>query len=256
MKLEECVYNSDEIFSRNILYWGKGFQENLASKHVCIFGLGGVGGYTAEMLARAGVGNFTLLDFDKVSISNINRQIIALRENIGEDKTKLFDRRLKSINPMIKITCINDFYSENLDINLKQYDYVIDAIDSMRSKIHLLESCHNQNIPIISSMGAGNRLDPTKLYICDISEIENKNAPFISNILYQLRKRGIESGIKVVASREKPFSQEKITADECIETKQGEKIEFKKIIPSSTPFVATTAGILMAYQVIKDFMNE
>ena len=104
-------------------------------------------------------------------------------------------------------------------------------------------------------MGAGNRIDPTQLYICDISKIENKNAPFVSNIIYQLKKRGIEKGIKVVASREKPFSQEKITELERIETQDGEIIEFNKIIPASTPFVASTAGILMAYQIIKDFQT-
>lgn len=242
----------NELFSRNILYWGKEFQENLASKNICILGLGGVGGYTAEMLARAGVGRLTLVDFDTVSTSNINRQIIALQSTIGEKKTKLFEERLKNINPELKLTCVDDFYSENLILDLAQYDFVVDAIDSMRSKIHLLETCHKLGVPVISSMGAGNRLDPTALHICDISEIENKNAPFVSNILYQLKKRGIESGITVVASREKPFSQEKISEQERIETKSGEIVEFNKIIPSSTPFVASTAGIFMAYHIIKE----
>ena len=249
------MFNSEEIFSRNILYWGKEFQEDLASKNICILGLGGVGGFTAEMLARAGVEKLALVDFDKVSTSNLNRQIIALQTNIGEKKTTLFEQRLKNINPDIKITCIDDFYSENLALNLADFDFIVDAIDSMRSKIHLLETCHKLGIPVISSMGAGNRLDPTQLYICDISEIENKNAPFVSNIIYQLKKRGIENGITVVASREKPFSQEKITEQEHIETKSGEIIEFNKIIPSSTPFVASTAGIFMAYYIVKELMK-
>lgn len=243
----------NEIFSRNELYWGEAFQQNLASKNICILGLGGVGGYTAEMLVRAGIGNLTLVDFDTVSTSNINRQIIALKSTVGEKKTTLLENRLKDINPNIKITTINDFYNENLNINFTKFDFVVDAIDSMRSKIHLLETCHKLNVPIISSMGAGNRLDPTQLYICDISEIENKNAPFISNIIYQLKKRGIEKGITVVASREKPFSQEKINEIEQIETQSGEFIEFNKIIPASTPFVASTAGIIMAYHIIKEF---
>ena len=249
------MFNSEEIFSRNILYWGKEFQEDLASKNICILGLGGVGGYTAEMLARAGVGRLTLVDFDTVSTSNINRQIIALHSNIGKKKTELFTERLKNINPELKITAIDDFYSDKLEIDLTDYDFIVDAIDSMRSKIHLLETCHKSGVPVISSMGAGNRLDPTQLYICDISEIENKNAPFVSNIIYQLKKRGIENGITVVASREKPFSQEKITEQERIETKSGEIIEFNKIIPSSTPFVASTAGIFMAYYIIKELMK-
>lgn len=249
------MFNSEEIFSRNILYWGKEFQEDLASKNICILGLGGVGGYTAEMLTRAGVGRLTLVDFDTVSTSNINRQIIALHSNIGKKKTELFTERLKNINPELKITAIDDFYSDTLKLDLTVYDFVVDAIDSMRSKIHLLETCHKSGVPVISSMGAGNRLDPTQLYICDISGIENKNAPFVSNIIYQLKKRGIENGITVVASREKPFSQEKITEQEHIETKSGEIIEFNKIIPSSTPFVASTAGIFMAYYIIKELMK-
>lgn len=249
------MFNSEEIFSRNILYWGKEFQEDLASKNICILGLGGVGGYTAEMLTRAGVGRLTLVDFDTVSTSNINRQIIALHSNIGKKKTELFTERLKNINPELKITAIDDFYSDTLKLDLTVYDFVVDAIDSMRSKIHLLETCHKSGVPVISSMGAGNRLDPTQLYICDISGIENKNAPFVSNIIYQLKKRGIENGITVVASREKPFSQEKITEQERIETKSGEIIEFNKIIPASTPFVASTAGILMAYYIIKELMK-
>ena len=243
----------NETFSRNILYWGEDFQKNLASKNICILGLGGVGGYTAEMLVRAGVENLTLVDFDTVSTSNINRQIIALQSTTNLKKTTLFESRLKDINPKINITTIDDFYSENLNINFTQYDFVVDAIDSMRSKIHLLETCYKLNVPIISSMGAGNRFDPTQLYICDIANIENKNAPFVSNILYQLKKRVIKTGISVVASREKPFSQEKINELEQITTQAGETIEFNKIIPASTPFVASTAGILMAYHIIKEF---
>lgn len=242
----------NETFSRNILYWGEDFQKNLASKNICILGLGGVGGYTAEMLARSGVGQLTLVDFDTVSTSNINRQIIALQSSVGQKKTELFKERLQNINPELKLTCIDDFYSENLPLDFTQFDYVADAIDSMRSKIHLLETCHKFGVPVISSMGAGNRIDPTALYICDISEIENKNAPFVSNILYQLKKRRIETGITVVASREKPFSQEKISELEHIETKSGEIVEFNKIIPASTPFVASTAGIYMAYHIIKE----
>ena len=243
----------NEIFSRNELYWGEAFQKNLASKNICILGLGGVGGYTAEMLTRAGIGNLTLIDFDTVSTSNINRQIIALQSTVGQKKTTFFGKRLKDINPNININLIDDFYSENLKLDFTQFDYVVDAIDSMRSKIHLLETCYKSNVPIISSMGAGNRIDPTQLYICDISEIENKNAPFVSNIIYQLKKRGIEKGITVVASREKPFSQEKINELEKIKTQNGETIEFNKIIPASTPFVASTAGIIMAYHIIKEF---
>lgn len=245
---------SEECFSRNKLFWGEDNQNLLSLKHVAIFGLGGVGGFCAEALARAGIGELTIIDFDTVSVSNINRQLVALYSTVGESKAELFRRRLKDINPNIKLNVVEDFYTGNLD--LSNIDYVADAIDTMRSKIELLENCVKNNISVISSMGAGNRIDPTKLYISDISEIENKNAPFVSNVIYQLKKRGIENGIAVVASREKPFVQEKKSTTEAITTKSGENIEFTKITPSSTPFVASCAGIFMASYIVRSFLKE
>lgn len=244
----------DEIFSRNILFWGEGNQKLLSLKHAAVFGLGGVGGFCAEALARAGLGELTIIDFDNVSLSNINRQLVALQSTVGQNKTKLFENRLKDINPDIKLNVVDDFYNGNLD--LSGVNYVADAIDTMRPKIELLEYCVKNSIPVISSMGAGNRIDPSKLYISDISEIENKNAPFVSNIIYQLKKRGIEKGITVVASREKPFVREKISSSEKITTKSGENIEFTKITPASTPFVASCAGIFMASYITQSFLKE
>lgn len=244
----------DEIFSRNKLFWGEENQNLLSLKHVAVFGLGGVGGFCAEALVRAGIGSMTIIDFDNVSVSNINRQLVALQSTVGQNKAMLFEKRLKDINPNIKLNVIDDFYTGNLD--LSNIDFVADAIDTMRSKIELLEYCIKNNIPVISSMGAGNRIDPSKLYISDISEIENKNAPFVSNIIYQLKKRGIDKGITVVASREKPFVQEKISSSEKIVTKSGEDIEFTKITPSSTPFVASCAGIFMASYITQSFLKE
>lgn len=243
-----------DIFSRNELFWGKDNQEILSSKHVAVFGLGGVGGFCAEALARAGIGELTIIDFDTVSETNINRQLVALHSTVGKSKAELFKDRLKDINPDIRLNVVDDFYSG--DLKLSNADYVADAIDTMRSKIELLGTCVKQNIPVISSMGAGNRIDPTKLYISDIAEIENKNAPFVSNIIYQLKKRGIEKGIAVVASREKPFVKEKISSTEKITTKSGENIEFTKITPSSTPFVASCAGIFMASYITQSFLKE
>lgn len=242
-----------EIFSRNSLYWGEENQNILKSKHVAVFGLGGVGGFCAESLARAGIGEMTIIDFDTVSASNINRQIVALHSTIGKRKTELFEEHLKDINPDIKLNVISDFYTNE---DFENIDFAADAIDTMRSKISLLETCVNNGIPVISSMGAGNRIDPSKLYISDISEIENKNAPFVSNIIYQLKKRGIEKGITVVASREKPFVREKITETEKVTTKNGEEIEFTKITPASTPFVASCAGIFMAYYIVSKFIKQ
>ncbi len=244
----------EDIFSRNKLFWGEDNQYLLSLKHVVVFGLGGVGGFCAEALARAGIGELTIIDFDDVSLTNINRQLVALHSTVGQSKAKLFENRLKDINPELKINVIDDFYTGVFDFS--HIDYVADAIDTMRSKIELLETSVKKNIPVISSMGAGNRIDPTKLYISDISEIENKNAPFVSNIIYQLKKRGIEKGITVVASREKPYVQEKLSATEKITTKNGENLEFTKITPSSTPFVASCAGIFMASYIVQSFLKE
>jgi tRNA A37 threonylcarbamoyladenosine dehydratase len=242
-----------EIFSRNTLYWGDETQKLLESKHVAVFGLGGVGGFCAEMLARSGVGTLTIVDFDKVAPSNINRQLIALNSTIGMDKSALFETRLKDINPDIKINVINDFYTPTLDELLlnSKFDFIADAIDTMRSKISLLEWAHKNKIPVISSFGAGNRIDPTNLYICDISQIKERNTPFTSNVLYRLRQKGIVEGITVVTSSEKPFSQEKNTLKESVKTKDGDKIEYAKIIPASTPFVASTSGIYMASHIVQ-----
>ena len=245
-----------ELFSRNILYWGEKKQLLLSQKHVAVFGLGGVGGFCAEALARAGVGSITIVDFDKVSESNINRQSIALHSTIGEKKTKLFEKRLKDINPDINIEVVDDFYAENNPIMTNHnIDYVADAIDTMRSKIHLLKTCYENKIPVISSMGAGNRIDPTKLYITDLKDVENRNAPFVSNVIYQLKKLGITQGITFVCSKETPHVQKKITEKEEITTNSGKKIEFNKIIPSSTPFVASCSGIFMASYIVKKLIE-
>lgn len=246
-----------EIFSRNELFWGADSQELLSKKHVAVFGLGGVGGFCAEMLTRAGVGELTIIDFDKVSESNINRQIIALNSTVGEDKTKLFEKRLKDINLDLKINTISDFYTENLDdkiLDLKP-DFIADAIDTMRSKIFLLEFAYNNNIPIVSSFGAGNRINPEDLYICDISEVKDKKIPFISNLLHKLKQKGIKKGIAVVASKEKPSCQKKITVLEKIQPENCEEIEYAKTIPSSTPFVASCAGIFMASYIVKELIK-
>lgn len=249
----------NEIFARNSLFWGEENQKLLSTRNIAVFGLGGVGGFCAETLVRAGIGNLTIIDFDTVSKSNINRQIIALNSTIGQKKTSLFEKRLKDINPEINLKIIDDFYNSDelvIDFDTEKYDYVADAIDTMRSKIHLLESCYKNNIPVISSMGAGNRIDPTKLYISDLKDIENRNAPFVSNVIYQLKKLGITEGITFVSSREKPFVQGKITEKEQITTTGGLNIEFNKITPASTPFVASVAGIYMASYIVQSIIRD
>ena len=247
----------ENIFSRNELIWGKKAQDTLKEKHIAVFGLGGVGGYALESLARSGIGYFTIVDFDKVSVTNINRQIIALHSTVGENKAKLFKERLLDINPDVKINVIENFYNTRLNdlIFAEKVDFVVDAIDTMRSKIELLTYCKNNDIPVVTSMGAGNRLDPTMLYLTDISKIENKKDVFVKNILYQLAQNGIESGITAVVSREKPHVAEKIMNTEKIQTPDGEYFEFNKISPGSTPFVPAVAGYYMAFFVLKSLLN-
>ncbi len=243
--------------SRNELIWGKENQDLLKTKHVAVFGLGGVGGFALESLARSGVGAFTIVDFDTVSKSNINRQLIALNSTIGKKKTEIFKDRLLDINPDIKLRLIDDFYNDNIQELCfeNRPDYVIDAIDTMRSKIDLLVYCYQNKIPVITSMGAGNRFDPTQLYITDISQIENKKCTFTKNVLYQLKKRGIESGITAVCSRETPKVLDKISVLETITTKSGDNIEFTKITPGSTPFVPAVAGYYLGWYVLKHFLS-
>lgn len=243
-----------ELFSRNELYWGEEVQSKLKNTSVAVFGLGGVGGFACEMLARAGIGTMTIIDFDTVSESNINRQLIALHSTIGMKKTELFEKRLKDINPDIKLNVITDFYLESFDFS--NIDYVVDAIDTMKSKVNLLVKCYENKVPVISSMGAGNRINPLELYTCDISEIKNKKDTFVQNILYQLGKKGITSGIDVVISNEKARKPEKIVNTEHIITNSGEEVEFRKITPSSTPFVASCAGIVISSIIVRKIMEN
>ena len=240
-------------FSRTRLLIGKEALGKLQSARIAIFGIGGVGGYAAEALARSGVGTLDLIDNDIVSLSNINRQIYALESTIGRYKTDVAKERILDINPEAVINVYKTFYSSETagEFDFRLYDYVVDAIDTVSSKIEIIMCAKEAEVPVISSMGAGNRINPDKLYICDISEIRDKKAPFVSNILYQLKKHGIESGIRVVASDEKPFCGIKISELEKVTTSKGEEIEFNKIIPASTPFVAPVAGIIMAYGVVQ-----
>lgn len=221
-----------------------------------VFGLGGVGSFCAEALVRSGVGYLSIVDFDVVSESNLNRQLPALGSTIDQKKTEVLRKRLLDINSDVKIQVFDTFVSEkNIgDIFSERYDFVADAIDSFRSKIDLMEYCHKNGISLISSAGAGNRLDPTKLYISDISEIKPKNCPFVSRMLSMLKNKGITSGISVVTSREKPKSLKKVFSEEKIVLEDGEILEMKKFTPASTPFVPAVAGYLMAYFIVDNFL--
>ena len=245
-----------ETFARNELYWGKEAQEKLEKANVVIFGLGGVGSFAVETLARSGIGEFTVVDFDKVSQSNINRQLIATQKTIGISKAQLIKGRILEINPKAVVGAIDDFYTSDMNsIFQKKFDFVIDAIDSFNFKIELIENCYKNDIPIITSMGAASRICPEKLYIADISETNKINCPFASRIIKRLKDDGITEKLPMVLSSEKPKSCEKILVEEKIQTKSGREIEFKKITPATTPFVAPVAGILMASYVVRNLIK-
>ena len=248
---------SDDTFSRNEMYWGKDFQEFLKNLNIAVFGLGGVGGYALEALCRAGVGNFCLIDFDNISKSNINRQIIALNSTVGLKKTEVFAKRLKDINPFVNLKIIDDFYDEadSEKIFADKYDFVIDAIDTLRAKIALLKYCYFHNIKVIASFGAGNRLDGTKLKTGDISEIKT-NCTFTKNVLAKLKKEGIEKNLVAIYSQERPKSREKLKKIEKITKSCGEQIELTKFTPASTPVVPAISGLLCANYILNYFWEN
>ena len=243
----------NEFFSRSELLWGNDFQKLLEKKHIIIIGLGGVGSFACEALARSGIGNFTLIDFDTVAPSNINRQLYATAKTLGHKKTSVAKSRCEEINPEIKIQIFDEFYSAKINekIFATKPDFVVDAIDTMRSKIELLDFCHKQKIPVISSMGAGNRIIPEALKISDLKDINAKKCNFSKNIIYQLNKLDITEGIPFVVSDETPAKVKKMKNLE----KVGE-IEYQKITPASVSFVPPVAGYIMAGYIIRSFLNE
>lgn len=230
-------------FSRSELLLGSQSIEQLLSSRVAIFGLGGVGGYVAEALARAGVGTLDLIDADVVSISNINRQIAALHSTIGKAKTEVIAARVKDINKNINVNVKNIFYlpENKQQFNFADYDYVADAVDTVAAKISLVEEASENGTPIISAMGAGNKLDATAFKVADISK--TSVCPLAKVMRQELRKRGINH-LKVVYSEEKPLtpyaSEEKGT---------------KRQTPGSVSFVPPVVGLIMAGEIIKDLIK-
>ena len=234
-----------EQFTRTELLFGKQAMEHLSECRVAVFGIGGVGGYVCEALARSGVGAFDLIDNDTVCFSNINRQIIATVKTIGRYKTDVMKERILDINPEAKVNTYQCFFlPENAsDFPFEEYDYVVDAIDTVTAKIELVMQCEKMGIPIISSMGAGNKLDPTQFRVADI--YKTKMDPLARVMRYELKKRGIKK-LKVVYSEEEPIRP----AEEIIVN--------GKATPGSTAFVPSVAGLTIASEVIKDLagVNE
>lgn len=243
MFLYKGAFSLDERFLRNEMLIGKENQKKLNNSSVIIFGVGGVGSSAAESLARSGVGNITLVDKDVVDITNINRQTHALSETVGISKTQAMEKRIKSINPRAFVKTIDLFYlPENADsIDLTKYDYIIDAIDTVNSKIELAMRAEKLGVPIISSMGTGNKLHPEELKVTDI--YKTKVCPLCRVMRRELLKRNVKK-LKVVYSEEKPktpFFQP-----------EGER---KRAVPASMPFVPPAAGIIIASRVVSDIIS-
>ena len=230
-------------FSRTEMLIGKDALATLSKMRVAVFGAGGVGGYVIEALARSGVGAIDVIDNDTVSESNLNRQIIALTSTIGRLKTETVRKRVLDINPDCSVTCFETFVlPENINkFDFSVYDYIVDAIDTVSGKIAIIEKAYSEGIPVISSMGTGNKLDPTKFRITDINK--TSVCPLARVMRYELKKRGIKK-FKVL------FSDE-----ETIKINSEEKIN-GKIPPGSISFVPYVAGLIIGGEVIKDLIKN
>ncbi len=236
-----------ERFSRTRFLLGEDAMEKLNKAHVAVFGLGGVGGYVVEALTRSGVGALTLVDHDKISLSNINRQILAAQDTVGMEKAKAAEMRVKAINPHCQVTAICDFFGPNTRhlFDFNQYDYVVDAIDTVTGKLSLVEACKASGTPILCSMGAGNKLDPTAFRVADI--YKTSVCPLARIMRKECRKRGIES-LKVVYSEEEPIQCD-LPADDPA---WAELPEGRNALPGSCAWVPSVVGLIIAGEVIKD----
>nr|WP_041274777.1 tRNA threonylcarbamoyladenosine dehydratase [Desulforamulus reducens] len=225
----------------------------LAAAKVIVFGVGGVGSYTVEALARAGVGELTLVDFDTVDITNINRQLHAMDNTIGQYKVDLMAERVQLINPQAKVLPLKMFYTpENGDDLLtKGYTYVIDAIDNVTGKIDIIQRCYKNNISVISCMGAGNKLDPAAFRVADISETSVD--PLARVIRRELRKHDIHKGVKVVFSLESPLVPRTKLTKAKNDTEVGARQ--KSLAPGSISFVPAAAGLIMAGAVVREIIQ-
>jgi len=241
-------------FSRCELAFGPEGLEKLKNTTVAVLGVGGVGSFTVEALARTGVGKLILLDKDVVDITNINRQIHANLNTIGQEKTELMKERIASINPACEVVTLNFFYNEETAEQLFAHkpDYIVDAIDTVSAKIHLIIEAKKRKIPIISSMGAANKMDPTRFEVEDISKTSYD--PIAKVIRRELRKAGIYKGVKVVYSREIPVTT-RTDVREQIVSNPDSPIRKVKQPPASNAFVPSVAGLIMASVVVRDLLD-
>lgn len=233
----------NEFYSRTEMLLSEDGVEKLKNACVAVFGVGGVGGYAVEALARAGVGEIHLIDSDRVSVSNINRQIIATHLTVGQFKTEAMKERIHSINPEAKVICHSVFFDESTKCQFEftKYSYVIDAIDSLSAKVELIATATEAGVSIISAMGAGNKLDPTLFEVSDISK--TTVCPLARAVRIGLRKRGINH-LKVVYSKEPPVIPPEVSDG------------VKKRVPGSISFVPSVMGLILAGEVIKDIAKN
>lgn len=243
-------------FSRTELLLGKEAMEKLASSRVAVFGIGGVGGYAAEALVRSGIGTIDLIDDDKVCLTNINRQIYATRKTVGKYKVDVAKERIEEINPDIKVNIFKTFYmpETSAGFDFEKYDYIIDAIDTVTGKIELAVNAQKAKTPLISSMGAGNKLNPAAFEVADV--YETSVCPLARVMRCELRKRGIEK-LKVVYSKERAMTPNDDMAMSCKENcicppGAQRKCTNRRQVPGSTAFVPSVAGLIIAGEVVKD----
>ena len=235
----------DRRFARTEMLVGRDAVERLAASSVAVFGIGGVGSYAVEALARAGVGRLTLVDHDVIDVTNINRQIHALSETVGAPKTQTMAQRVHSINPACEVREIRAFYQpeEAHTFFSECYDYVLDAVDTVTAKIDLAVQCHRRGIPMIASMGAANKLDPTLFEVMDI--YRTKGDPLARILRKKLKEHGVLR-LKVVCSRERPRTP--VTGEE-------QPVAGRNTVPASISFVPSAVGLIMAGAVIRDLLN-
>lgn len=247
-------------FSRTELLLGKEAMDRLAGARVAVFGIGGVGGYVCEALVRSGVGAFDLIDDDKVCLTNLNRQIIATRKTVGKYKTEVMKERILDINPDADVRVHNCFFlPENADeFPFEEYDYVVDAVDTVTAKIALVMKAQEAGVPIISSMGAGNKLDGSQFRVADI--YKTKVCPLAKVMRRELKKRGVKK-LKVVYSEEQPITPMEDMAisckTNCICPPGAEHTcTQRRAIPGSVAFVPSVAGLIIAGEVVKDLVRN
>lgn len=247
-------------FSRTQLLLGEDAMERLKNARVAVFGVGGVGGYVCEALVRSGVGAFDLIDDDKVCLTNINRQIIATRKTVGQYKAEVMRDRMLEINPDVKVNIYKCFFlPENADdFPFSEYDYVVDAVDTVTAKIELVMKCQEAGVPIISSMGAGNKIEASAFKVADI--YKTKMCPLAKVMRRELKKRGVKK-LKVVYSEEKPIRPLEDMSISCrtnciCPPGAQHKCTERRDIPGSLAFVPSVAGLIIAGEIVKDLTGK